>query len=128
MSAAGDGRLQATAAENGLLSSAPASRLSLLPEDSSSQAPGSAVGVHCGCVNGDSQSWLGTEKEDSGSSLLQGLMTPPVFPVSGAGGREGKAGVASRKTCPSPNFTEEVTSGNKKGKRAVSQEGASDTV
>lgn len=76
MSAAGEGRLQATAAENGLLSSAPASRLSLLPEDSSSQAPGSAVGVHCGCVNGDSQSWLGTEKEDSGSRLLQGLVTP----------------------------------------------------
>lgn len=81
MSAAGEGRLQATAAKNGLLSSAPASCLSLLPEDSSSQAPGSAVGVHCGCVNGDSQSWLGTEKEDSGSSLLQGLVTPrlPCF-------------------------------------------------
>lgn len=96
MSAAGDGRLQATAAENGLLSSAPASRLSLLPEDSSSQAPGSAVGVHCGCANGDSQSWLGTEKEDSGSSLLQGLVTPPsslfLEQVGGRGRLESPAG------------------------------------
>lgn len=78
MRAAGNGQMQATTAKNGLLSRAPASCLSFLPEDSSLRAPGSIAGVHCGCVNADSKSWLGTEKEDSGSSLLKGLMTPSL--------------------------------------------------